>query len=153
MWFTKRCSLTVCLIATILIFCQGFMTVDNYLKKVIKYQEEIITISKKIEEEGYCNGYKKLHLYIDVNTITNNEIKDFCKRMKIKQILVRGAEKENRFIPSDTTITFIKQYVPIIGIRKEIVVNMKTSDGNFENHQGYGQEVIRINDKIFYFKH
>ena len=58
-----------------------------------------------------------------------------------------------KFLPEDSTITFMRSFIAIIGPRREIIVDCKRNKKKYPDHPpSYGWEAYSIDDGVYYYR-
>jgi len=129
---------------------------DGFYRKAKKHKEEFREIATYLISNNYHRNFVNAYLDIQVDTIQNIKLKNFCKKFRIKHLVIQGEYdyqgKTGKFL-EDSVIVFGTKYVPVLGSRHEIIIDCTDEKKDWDNFEGYGQKQVRIEKGMYYFGH
>ena len=126
---------------------------SGFLRKAKAHKKEFRQMADLLIKENYHKDFKEPVIFIDVAALQNEELKAFCKRFHIAEISIQNYEDKGYTVPMDSVVIFHREYTPVLGSRRDIIVDFALTDRSYSNFSEYGARLVKIDSRMYYYKH
>jgi hypothetical protein len=133
----------------LLIVILFLMSCASNKKRVEKNEQAFKTMADYVLTK-YSDGKFTSYMIITMDTVTDERLKDFSEKFDIKNVYVYDEIKsQSRYMAN--TISFFKNYTPLVGKKTEIIVDYQSEEQRKVNP--FPKGVIPVAENVYYARY
>ncbi len=147
-----RVIVTIFLMVIMIIPDQVFAG-DGFLKKLKQHKKEFHAMAEYLVSKNYHKEFSEPVIFIDPEKVDDANIKTFCKRFGVSSITMENYKDKGYTVPMDYVVVFHRNYTPVAGSRRDVIVDFAPIDRNYHDFNEYGSQLVKIDTRMYYYKH
>jgi hypothetical protein len=126
---------------------------DGFLKKLKQHKKEFHEMAEYLVAKNYHKDFSEPVIFIDPGKIDDANVKAFCKRFGISGITMENYKDKGYTVPMDSVVVFHRDNTSVAGNRRDVIVDFASIDRSFNDFNEYGSQLIKIDMRMYYYKH